>query len=119
MRGARFERLRAVDAGLARRNPQIDELAIAEQPQVRIGGEERVPLEAGFGDQHFALVVALAASGSANRVASLDRLQRLVAMDDVDRRERALEVRREVFESEAPSVTRGTGRKFPAGPRRF
>ena len=92
-----FERLRAFDAGLAGRDAQVDSLRVAEETQVRVRGEERVPLESGLGDQHLALVAAGAARRGADRVAGLDREQRLVAVDDVDRRERALEMRRELI----------------------
>ena len=96
----RFERLRAVDARLAGRNAQIDELARAEQPQVGVGREECVPVETRLDDQHLALLAAGLARGRADRIARFDREERLVAVDHVDGGERALEVRGELVVAE-------------------
>jgi hypothetical protein len=86
--------------GLPDGNSQIDELPVAEEAEVGVGGHEGVPFEAGLGDQDFTLVEALAPRSAADRIARLDRLQRLLAVDDVDGRQRALEVRAEVLEAE-------------------
>ena len=88
----RFERLRAFDARLAGRDAQIDELARAEEAEVRVRCEQRVPLEPGLGDEDFALVASGAPRRGADRIAGLHREQRLIAVNDIERRERALEV---------------------------
>ena len=80
-------------ARLAGGDAQIDELARTEETEIGAGREKRIPFEPGLDDEDFALVVTGLARGRANRVARLDREQRLVAVDDVDRRERALEMR--------------------------
>jgi hypothetical protein len=77
----------AVAARLAIGNAQVDQLVAAEQRHVAGGEMQRVPLEAGAGDQHLALGVALLARRVADRVAGLDHQQRLVAVQDVERRE--------------------------------
>ena len=64
-----LERLRAFDARLARRNAQVDQLARAEQAEVRVGGEERIPAKMLLDDEHFALVAAGAARRGADRIA--------------------------------------------------
>ena len=76
------------------------QLAVAEQARVRVGAEERVPLEARLDDQHLALGRAGRARRRADRVAGLERQQRLVAVDDVERLRAALQMRGELFEPE-------------------
>ncbi len=98
MRRAGFERPRTLDARLAGRDAQIDELARAEEAEIRAGGEQRIPLESGLGDQDFALVASGVARRGADGIAGLDREQRLVAVHDVERRERALEMRGELVQ---------------------
>ena len=87
IRRAILEHARAFDAGLARRDSKVDELALAEQGKVAVGRGERFPLEARLGDQDLALVEPRAAGGGADLVTRFDRQQRLVAMDDVERGE--------------------------------
>ena len=86
--GVALERLRALDAGLARRDAQVDQLAIAEEAHVGVRAEERVPVEVALGDEHLALGAAGLARRGANRVAGFERQQRLVAVHDVERRRR-------------------------------
>jgi len=93
MPGAILEHARAFESGLAARNAEVDQLAAAEQTQVAVGGSQRIPFEARFGDQHFAVVVAGSACGGAYLVAGLDRQQRLVAVHDVERGKAAAEMR--------------------------
>ena len=65
--------------------PQVDELAAAEQAEVAVGRGQRIPFEAGFGNQDFAIVVSGRASGGAYLIAGFDRQQRLVAVHDIER----------------------------------
>jgi proteic killer suppression protein len=53
-----LQRCCAVDAGLARGNPQVDQLARAEQAEVRIRGEKRVPTKVLVDDEQLAVVAA-------------------------------------------------------------
>ena len=81
-------------------------LRVPKSPRFALAATKRIPLEARLGDQHFALVAARAPRGGADRIASLVRLQRLVAVDDVDRRQRALEMGGEIFEAQFHGSTR-------------
>jgi len=90
--GDALQRIAAVAAGLARRDAQVDQLGAAEERQVARGEGERVPLEAVADDQGLALLVALATGCGADCVGSLEHQQRLVAVQQPERRERALEL---------------------------
>src|SRR5690606_4466217 len=86
--------------GLAGRDAQVDQLAPAEQRQVAGGQRELVPLEALADDQRLALIEALLARCGADRVGRFEHEQGLVAMQDVERRERAFEVSGKLFRAQ-------------------
>ena len=92
VRRVRLQRLRALHARLARRDAQVDETAGSEEPEVRVVREERVPAELRLDDEHLALLAARATRRRTDRVAGLQREQRLVAVDHVERRELSFEV---------------------------
>ena len=95
-----FERLAALDAGLASGNPQVDELAAGEEPEIGVGADEGVPLEAGLDDDDVALFATVLPRGGAYRVARLQRRQRLVAVDNVKRRETTGEMDGEIVRTD-------------------
>jgi hypothetical protein len=86
------DRLGARRAGLAGRDPQVDDLLLAEQRQARARMQQLAPVEAALGEEHLALSVPGLARRRANRVGGLERQQGLVAVNDVKRRERFREV---------------------------
>ena len=96
-RDVALQRFAAFAPGFARRNAQVDQLGAAEQRHVAGGEEEVVPLEAGAGDDHFALFESLLARGGADGVAGFDDQQRLVAVQQVERRQRFVEMGRKLF----------------------
>ena len=88
-----LQRLRAVLAGLARRNADLDQLAVGEQAQRLRRAEQAAPVEVRAGDGvHLALAAAGGARGGADRVGGLLGEQRLVAPHRVDRAQVALQV---------------------------
>ena len=88
--------LAAFEAGLARRDAQVDEAPIAEEAEARIRRQERVPAEVLFDDEDFPILDARAPGRRTNRISGFEREQRLVAVHDVQRGERAPEVGRQV-----------------------
>jgi len=56
-----------------------------------------VPVEAGDGGKHLALVESLATGGSPDRVGGLDDQQRLVTVDEIDRPQLAGKVGCQLF----------------------
>src|SRR5690349_9312461 len=91
-----LERRRALGAGLARRNSQVDQLACTEETEVRVGSGECVPAEVLFDDEHLALVAPCAPRRGTDRIAGLDDAERLVAVHDIERQELSCKVRTEI-----------------------
>ena len=100
MRRAVFERVRALDARLARRYGEIDELPSPEQAQVAICRRKRVPFEPRLGDKNFTLVETGCTGRGADLVARLDGEQGLVTVYDVDRGKAPGEMRCELSRTE-------------------
>src|SRR5262249_5469116 len=67
-----LERSGAVDAGLAARNPELEDAARGEQRLGTAAERKLAPLEAGFGGEDLALAVAFRAGLGADTVAGLD-----------------------------------------------
>src|SRR5271155_1111057 len=82
----------AVDAGLARRNTQVDDLARTEQAEIAIRGGECIPLEAVVDDKELAFLEAGGAGSGADQIPGLHRQQGLVAVHDIERTEAPGEV---------------------------
>ena len=88
-----LQRLGAVLARLARRNADLDQLAVGEQAQRLRRAEQAAPVEVRAGDGvHLALAAAGGARGGADRVGGLLGEQRLVAPHGVDGAQLALEL---------------------------
>ena len=80
-----LQRLRAVLAGLARRDADLDQLPVGEQAQRLRRAEQAAPVEVRAGDGvHLALAAAGRARRGADRVGGFLGEQRLVAPDRVD-----------------------------------
>ena len=93
-----LQRLGAVLAGLARRDPDLDQLAVGEQAQRLCRAEQAAPVEVRAGDGvHLAFAAAGGARGGADRVGGFLGQQRLVAPDGVDGAQLALQVRGEAI----------------------
>ena len=103
-----LQRLRAVLAGLARRDADLDQLAVGEQAQRLRRAEQAAPVEVRTGDGvHLALAAAGGARRGADRVGRFLRQQRLVAPDGVDGAQLALQVRGEAIGGAAACGIRG------------
>src|SRR5882672_6530205 len=88
----RFDGLRALGPRLARGDPQLDQLALAEERHARRVRRELAPVEAALGGERHALGKSLLARFPADRVARLEGQERLVAVDHVQGAKLAREV---------------------------
>ena len=107
--GVALQRLAAVAAGLAVGDAQVDQLAGAEQRQVAGGGLQFAPAETLAGDQHLALGIALLAGGGADGVAGFEHQQGLVAVEDVERGERLVELGGELLGAQVHGLGAAAG----------
>ena len=78
---------RAFDARLARWNAYVDELPRRKESEIRVGRDKSVPAKMLLDDEDFAFFATGLPRGGANRVRRFDGRQRLVPMDDIERRE--------------------------------
>lgn len=83
---------RALVAGLARWQAQLQHTLLREQRQAGTGLQQGAPVEVGVGAEHLAFVEPLLASRQAHRIGGFLAQQRVVATDHVDRCEVALQV---------------------------
>src|SRR5690606_19441970 len=86
------ERGRPFVTGFAGRQTQLQQAFFSEQRHACAGLQQRAPVETGVGGKHLAFVETLLASGGTNGVSGFLAQQRVVATDDVDRRESTLQV---------------------------
>src|SRR5262249_29714747 len=109
-RAERLDRLRALRAGLARGDAQLDQLALAEERHARGARHELAPVEAPLGEEHGTLGEPLRARLCADRVGGLEREQRVVAVNRVQRPELAPEMAVELLEPQRGHVYSNCGR---------
>jgi hypothetical protein len=83
--------------GLPVGNAQIEQHPAAEQRHAAGRVMQLVPVEAGDGGKHLALVEALATGGGPDRVGRLDDQQGLVTVDEIDRLQFAGEMGGQLF----------------------
>ena len=83
----RLQRDRAFLAGLAARDADFDQFAIAEQRQSLYAFGKTAPVKIAIDFEHVALRIPRRTCGCANLVRRLDRKQMLVAVHHVQRRE--------------------------------
>ena len=77
------QKLRPLVAGLAGRQPHLDDTALGKQRHVLQAGTEIVPVETAFGDMRLAFCVALGFGCGAYRVEGLVYQQGLVTGNEV------------------------------------
>src|SRR5207247_179586 len=102
----RFDRCGAVRPGLARGKAQLDQLLVAEERAARAARGELAPVEAALRREDHALGKPACARARADRVRSLERKQRLVAVDRVQRLQLARKVGIELLEPESGHAIR-------------
>jgi hypothetical protein len=81
----RFDRAGPVGSGLTRGEAQLDQLLVAEERAIRAARGELAPVEAALRREDHALRKPACARARADRVGGLERKQRLVAVDRVQR----------------------------------
>ena len=114
-----LQRLRAVLAGLARRDADLDQLAVGEQAQRLRRAEQAAPVEVRAGDGvHLALAAAGGACRGADRVGGFLGEQRLVAPDRVDGAQLALAGGRRVGRRRVACAPRPVEGPRESGPTR-
>jgi hypothetical protein len=114
----RADRLGAVGARLAGGNAQLDDPPRREEGERCGARREPAPVVTALDEVDVALAVALGARLGADRVGSLEREQRLVAVDDVQRREAAGKVRVELVGANRERHATLRPRPAPASPAR-
>jgi hypothetical protein len=87
-------------AGFSGRQAQFQQAFFGEQRHAGAGLQQGTPVETGVGGEHLAFVEALLASRRADGVGGFLAQQGVVATDDVNRREGALQVFGELGGSE-------------------
>ena len=107
----------ALRAGLAARQPQLDDLLRREKREAAHRVGELAPVVAAPGLEHFALGVAGAARGGAHRVRRFHGEQRLIAVDHVRRQEPLRELGLELVRAQLHYWALGFARSTEASRR--